>query len=596
MLLLLVSGSQPTASGITPTVTVTCNSAPVVVGTRAACSAAVTGSPTPTGIITWSSSGGSTAGSTISVGNGPWATTFAPSNNAVYVSNYYEGTVSVIDASTNTVVKTITVGYHPRAFAFAPSNNDVYVTNLDGEMVSVIDTATNTVVKNITVYHGPWVITFAPSNNDMYVGNWDGTVTVIDTLTNAVVGTITVGTGPFGITFAPSNNDVYVANYHSGTVSVIDTSSNAVVETIPVGGGLSGIAFNPSNSDLYLTNYYDNTVSVLDTATNRIVGTIGVGSHPSAIALTSSNNHVYAANYADNTVSVISTSTNKVVENITVGSNPTAITFAPSNNDVYVVNYGDNTVSVLGPSPIAFSSDTCTLADGHCSVSLTGSLFGEATIKATYYGDSNNLASTGSLGVTVSSFAVTCTKSSQVVGSSNTCKAVVPGSSPTGTITWSAKGPGQFSPSSCRLSKGSCTVKYTPTSVSTVGSLWGSYRMITANYSGDGNNQPSFGAYALTVTLKPSKVSVACKLSSVPARSSTTCTATVSGYLPGGAVTWSKTGTGSVSFSSNTCTLVKGRCSVNLSGTISGTVTVQAAYGGDPNNTGSAGARNLTIR
>jgi hypothetical protein len=157
---------------------------------------------------------------------------------------------------------------------------------------------------------------------------------------------------------------------------------------------------------------------------------------------------------------------------------------------------------------------------------------------------------------------------------------------------WSSSGSGKFSAHVCDLSKGACFVKYTPKSAS-------SPVTITASYGGNRHNPPSVGNFSLAITKKTSNTTVSCKPTSVIAGSSTIikCSAKVTGYSPVGTVILSSTGTGAVSLPSGaTCTLTKGNCSVTFTGTSSGIVTIQAAYGGDHNNTSSLGTRNLTVK
>jgi hypothetical protein len=71
----------------------------------------------------------------------------------------------------------------------------------------------------------------------------------------------------------------------------------------------------------------------------------------------------------------------------------------------------------------------------------------------------------------------------------------VSGSSPVGTVTWSASEQGAFSPTSCTLSSGLCLVTYTPLTPGTVN--------VTAYYSSDANNAISFASLPLTVAGSP---------------------------------------------------------------------------------------------
>jgi sugar lactone lactonase YvrE len=100
---------------------------------------------------------------------------------------------------------------------------------------------------------------------------------------------------------------------------------------------------------------------------------------------------------------------------------------------------------------------------------------------------------------TPTSTSVTCSPSSMTAGSPTTCTATVTGSSPTGSIRWSASGNGTFSSSTCTLSSGGCSVTFTPSSPGAI--------TITGTYGGDSNNDVSSGTVviivAVTVCTKP---------------------------------------------------------------------------------------------
>src|SRR6476620_9675711 len=68
-----------------------------------------------------------------------------------YVTNFCNGTVSVIETSTNTVIATIPVGSTPDTPALTPDGSRLYVSNRGDGTVAVVDTATNTVVSTIPV-------------------------------------------------------------------------------------------------------------------------------------------------------------------------------------------------------------------------------------------------------------------------------------------------------------------------------------------------------------------------------------------------------------------------------------------------------------
>ncbi len=286
---------------------------------------------------------------TIPVGDGPVSVAVTPNGSHVYVTNYADDTVSVIQTSDNTVVDTISVGNGPYAIAVTPNGSYVYVAN-SYDTVSVIQTSDNTVVDTIPLGELPRCVAVTPNGSYVYVtiGNED-TVSVIQTSDNTVVDTISVGKGPRCVAVTPNGSHVYVANRFDGTVSVIQTSDNTVVDTISVGNGPYAIAVTPNGSYVYVANYFDGTVSVIQTSDNTVIDTISVGNGSyHAIAVTPNGSYVYVTNVVDDTVSVIQTSDNTVVDTIPLGEWPRSVAVTPDGSHVYVTNSGDDTVSVIG--------------------------------------------------------------------------------------------------------------------------------------------------------------------------------------------------------------------------------------------------------
>lgn len=121
---------------------------------------------------------------------------------------------------------------------------------------------------------------------------------------------------------------------------------------------------------------------------------------------------------------------------------------------------------------------------------------GAHTFQVTAYDNSKNSATYSTVFWVMNPINVTVSAASPgVVGSKDKLTVTVTGSSPTGRVTWSSSGSGKFSSRTCTLSKGSCSVTYTPTSTT-------SLVAISASYSGDKHNPPAVGTLALAVTPK----------------------------------------------------------------------------------------------
>jgi phosphate ABC transporter phosphate-binding protein len=195
--------------------------------------------------------------------------------------------------------------------------------------------------------------------------------------------------------------------------------------------------------------------------------------------------------------------------------------------------------------------------------------------------------------ISVAPTTVTCKSPSVVVGKSVKCTIAVGGTDPKGTATWSSTGFGLFAPATCQTGrKGSCSVTYFPTYAQSMVN-------ISASFISRDSTTIGSGVYSyLTVAPATSKTTIICSPSSIKAvGDSVTCRAIVKGYSPTGTITWSQpAGTGSVSFSSSTCTLAAGTCSVTVTGTAKGPTTISAAYGADNNNLASSTTKKLTVK
>ena len=241
------------------------------------------------------------------------------------------------------VIATVPVGVAPVVVAANTASNKIYVANFGNNTVTVIDGATNSTA-TVTVGAVPIAVAVNPATNKIYVVNYDsGTVTVIDGATFST-STVIVGALPRAVAANAVTNKIYVANHADGTVTVIDGATNTTA-AVAVGSGPIAVAVNAVTNTIYVANSDSNTVTEIDGATNSTV-TIGVESGPIAVAVNPVSNKIYVANHAGGTVTVIdgvTLSTTTVV----VGRQPYAAAVNPVTNRVYITNVNANTVSVI---------------------------------------------------------------------------------------------------------------------------------------------------------------------------------------------------------------------------------------------------------
>lgn len=312
---------------------------------------------------------------------------FTPAASAApfdYVANYADGTMSVIDLSTNTVVTTIPnaaaatssapavagIGRNPLGVAINPAGTRVYVANYGDSTdvktpgtVAVVDadpsSATrNTVIATIAVGVRPETIAVHPGGTLAYVTNSVGnTVSAVDLTTNKETAKISVGGVPVGVAFTPDGKKAYVTLADKSRIAVIDIATNTASSTTialsysnPI-----GIVIDPAGAFAYVADFglaeanpaKPGAVSVIDLATNTETAAIPVGIGPIGVAISPDGGSVLVSNIGSAAVSIIDPVTKQVTAQLTVGSNPLGVSIDSTGTYAYVNNSGSNSVSII---------------------------------------------------------------------------------------------------------------------------------------------------------------------------------------------------------------------------------------------------------
>lgn len=310
---------------------------------------------------------------TIAVGQLPNAVVISGAQgNQAYVTNYYDGTVSVIDTTTNEVRATIAVGASPRSLAASPDGSSVYVLNQDDSTVSVIDTTTNQVTDTVTVTVPPdpsgsvsrlWDVAVG-RDGTVYVSASRGTISVIEPTTHEVSGPYSVGPAATGIVVSPDGSRLYVATeLWNSEMMVVDSDTMQVVDTVDVGYWNYPIdaEFTPDGKRLYVitgaqgSETAESAVMIVDTAPtsatyNQVIQTI-YGGFPQAVAFSSDRTRAYVSDAGTNTITLIDTRTNQVIGTITVPLTPVSgshdIAISSDGHWLYVTDQVGNAVIVV---------------------------------------------------------------------------------------------------------------------------------------------------------------------------------------------------------------------------------------------------------
>lgn len=225
--------------------------------------------------------------------------------------------VAVIDTKTKSLVKAIETGRGDHKVIMDQDDRFAYVSNSYDGTVSVIDMKTLTKKSDIKIYGTPFSMDFSSKANALYVVNKEqSAIYVINATTNEVLGKIPCSKGVEKISFAPDGRLGFITNPKENTVLILDAASNRIIQQADVEESPDEVSF--SDELAYVRHLKDDTIWMIPLdilgAENGKVSIIdftggqnppALGSAPVAangIVQAPGDNAVLVSNYMDNAI------------------------------------------------------------------------------------------------------------------------------------------------------------------------------------------------------------------------------------------------------------------------------------------------------
>ena len=154
----------------------------------------------------------------------PWGLAVDEQRGVVYVTEIGKDTLVAYHESTGKA-ETAHTGAMPDAVAVDEGANRVYVANYVDDSVTVLDGATLKTAATLPAGQHPQVTAVDSRRHRVFVANTHSdTVTVIDGVNDRVLATVPAGKNPYAIAVDPETGEVAVADYGSQPLTRLDLS------------------------------------------------------------------------------------------------------------------------------------------------------------------------------------------------------------------------------------------------------------------------------------------------------------------------------------------------------------------------------------
>lgn len=282
----------------------------------------------------------------------------SPKNHKIYLTNYEEGLVYIIDEFTNNIITNIFIGTAPFRLEIG-DNNQVFVTNQSDDLIYVIDGEKDKLTTSIKGGGvGPSTIAINNTTKKAYIGNaFDDSISVIDVISHKLVKNISLPNGTYStfLSVDEDNNLIFSSNQNSNSVSIIDGQNDDILSTLNVGLGPQKPVIDYSSGKIYIANFLSSNITIISWDNSGKLQTKIIPSakntqstgddfnFPHELAFNEEKNELYALNNGGNLL-IIDGKNYKIKKNITIGKNLSDMIFIPELNKIFVSAENDNKV------------------------------------------------------------------------------------------------------------------------------------------------------------------------------------------------------------------------------------------------------------
>lgn len=191
----------------------------------------------------------------VEVGSVPKYIISSPDDKYVFVSNWSDGTVSVIDVAESKNIYNIKAGRFPRGLEINSTSTKLYVAVMGGTTVNEYEVGTWKLLRSIYAGSSPRHLCLMNNDSILFVSlNGEGKIGRVN-LNHSDIKKLYTGSMPRSMELSNDEKFLYVVNNGSNTLSKVSTSNFSLVESATTEKSPIGVTVNPVTNEIWVACY-----------------------------------------------------------------------------------------------------------------------------------------------------------------------------------------------------------------------------------------------------------------------------------------------------------------------------------------------------
>jgi len=262
---------------------------------------------------------------TIPIPDAPEGLALSPASPPLLaVANSTASNITLVDPVGLEVLGTIPCGKGPDDVAFSKDGKLLFVTSAVESTVYVLDVEKRSTIEVMPKFVSrPVRLEVSADGTRLFVlaKSAEGEVVAVDTTTRAIVGRAPAGVNPTDLTISGDGKWVITAGFDKSMISVINAATMEVVRTFQADSGF-GILAHPTKPIVYSMASFSDEVYVLDYEKGEALAVLELGNYPTFSAISPDGKYLYVVHEESDNVVKVDTETNERVIRIAVGDEP----------------------------------------------------------------------------------------------------------------------------------------------------------------------------------------------------------------------------------------------------------------------------------